>query len=69
MRWSQILDGLCRWPSTDAGSYIELFKNLGAAVRDGEELAVKWEEASAVIEMIELVHQSSREGRTVTVHQ
>ncbi|KAG6878111.1 hypothetical protein C0993_012115 [Termitomyces sp. T159_Od127] len=55
------------WPSEDAGQYIELFKNLGAAIRHQEDLAVKWEEATAVIEMIELAHKSAREGVTVGV--
>ncbi|KAG5636427.1 hypothetical protein H0H81_008102 [Sphagnurus paluster] len=50
------------WPSADKGQYIELFKNLGAAIRKEAEPAVKWEEATAVIEMIELAHRSSREG-------
>jgi hypothetical protein len=44
-----------------------LFKNLGAAIRNGAELAVKWEEATAVVEIIELAHKSSREGVTVQV--
>ncbi|KDR83581.1 hypothetical protein GALMADRAFT_133012 [Galerina marginata CBS 339.88] len=56
-----------RWPSSDAGAYMELFKNLGAAIRDGSELAVKWEEATAVVELIELAHRSSRDGVTVPV--
>ncbi|KAH0587310.1 hypothetical protein J132_09482 [Termitomyces sp. J132] len=55
------------WPSEDAGQYIELFKNLGAAIRHKAELTVKWEEATAVIEMIELAHKSAREGVTVRV--
>jgi predicted dehydrogenase len=55
------------WPSTDAGAYIELFRNLGSAIRHGAELAVKWEEATAVVEMIELAHRSSKEGITVKV--
>lgn len=55
------------WPSTDAGSYVDLFKNLGAAIRNGAEPAVKWEEATAVIEMVELAYQSSREGMTLLV--
>ncbi|KAG5341853.1 hypothetical protein C0989_007678 [Termitomyces sp. Mn162] len=59
--------GSFRWPSEDAGQYIELFKNLGAAIRHKAELAVKWEEATAVIEMIELAHKSAREGVTVRV--
>ncbi|KAG6880307.1 hypothetical protein C0992_000084 [Termitomyces sp. T32_za158] len=52
------------WPSVDAGQYIDLFKNLGAAIRHKGGLAVKWEEATAVIEMIELAHKSAREGVT-----
>jgi len=55
------------WPSIDAGSYIELFKNLAAGIRDNAKLMVEWEEATAVIEMIELAHQSSRSGVTVSV--
>ncbi|KAF8076238.1 hypothetical protein FPV67DRAFT_1470921 [Lyophyllum atratum] len=55
------------WPSTERGQYIELFKNLGATIRKEAEQAVKWEEATAVIEMIELAHKSSREGVTVSV--
>ncbi|KAF9469020.1 hypothetical protein BDZ94DRAFT_1357660 [Collybia nuda] len=55
------------WPSSAPGSYIELFKNLAAGIRHKAELAVKWEEATSVIEMIELAHQSSREGVTVSV--
>ncbi|KAF8914061.1 hypothetical protein CPB84DRAFT_1758277 [Gymnopilus junonius] len=54
-----------KWRSREAGGYIELFKNLGLAIREGAELVVKWEEASTVIEMIELAHESAKEGRTV----
>ncbi|KZT20776.1 NAD-P-binding protein [Neolentinus lepideus HHB14362 ss-1] len=55
------------WPTEEAGSYVELWKNLGEAIRSGKEQAVKWEESTAVIEMIELAHQSSKEGRTIAV--
>ncbi|KAK7049659.1 hypothetical protein VNI00_005690 [Paramarasmius palmivorus] len=55
------------WPSDDAGCYVELFKNLAAAIREGADQAVKWSEATAVIEMIELAHQSAKEGRTIEV--
>ncbi|TFK55837.1 NAD-P-binding protein [Heliocybe sulcata] len=55
------------WPTEEAGCYVELWKNLGEAIRNGKEQAVKWEESAAVIEMIELSHQSSKEGRTVPV--
>jgi predicted dehydrogenase len=57
----------CRWPSNDAGAYIGLFRNLAGAIRNGEELAVKWAEATTVIELVELAHQSAREGRTLSV--
>ncbi|EAU84919.1 oxidoreductase [Coprinopsis cinerea okayama7 len=53
------------WPTPDAGAYIELFQNLGAVIRAGSEPAVKWDEASAVIELIELAHESSRKGVTI----
>ncbi|KAK2466378.1 hypothetical protein APHAL10511_002020 [Amanita phalloides] len=56
------------WSSVDVGSYIELFKNLGAVIRDGAEPSVKWEEATAVVELIELAHRSAREGITVQCH-
>jgi predicted dehydrogenase len=55
------------WPSVEAGAYIELFRNLGDAIREGADLSVKWDEATAVIEMIELAHKSAREGITVQV--
>ncbi|CAA7259557.1 unnamed protein product [Cyclocybe aegerita] len=55
------------WPSKDPGAYIELFRNLGAAIREGAELVVKWEEATAVIKMVELAHKSSQEGMTIAV--
>lgn len=64
---AQVLNSFSSWPSADAGQYIELFKNLGAAIREGAELAVKWEQATAVIEMIELAHRSSKEKVTLSV--
>ena len=55
------------WPSEAPGQYVELFKNLAGAIRDNEELEVKWAETIQVIEMIELVYKSSEEGRTLDV--
>ncbi|KAJ8523427.1 hypothetical protein ONZ45_g26 [Pleurotus djamor] len=55
------------WPSEAPGSYINLFRNLASAIRNGSELDVKWEEATAVIEIVELARQSSKEGRTLDV--
>jgi predicted dehydrogenase len=60
------LTSILRWPS-EAGSYADLFRNLAAAIREGAELAIKWEEATAVIEMVELAHKSSKEGKTLVV--
>lgn len=64
-------DGAVRksvWPSKEPGSQINLFKDLAYAIRNpGAELAIKWEEATAVIEMIQLAHLSAKEGRTVDV--
>jgi hypothetical protein len=51
----------------DAGCYVELFKNIAAAIRECASLAVRWEEATAVIEMIELAKKSSSEGLTIDV--
>lgn len=56
-----------RWPSEEPGSQVSLFKDLWSAIRKATTPAVKWEESTAVIEMIELAHQSAREGRTVEV--
>ncbi|EIN10590.1 NAD(P)-binding protein [Punctularia strigosozonata HHB-11173 SS5] len=55
------------WPSTEQGQYAGLYKNLAGAIRHDEEMAVKWAESTAVIEMIELAHQSAKEGRTIAV--
>jgi len=49
----------CSWPSVEAGAYTDLFRNLGDAIRKGADLSVKWDEATAVIEMIELAHESA----------
>lgn len=58
---------LGRWPSAEQGAYIDLFRNLAGAIRHGEELMVKWEEAATVIEIIELAYRSSKERRTLDV--
>ncbi|KAJ3937309.1 MAG: hypothetical protein NXY57DRAFT_1034599 [Lentinula lateritia] len=55
------------WPSEEPGCYADLYRNLAAAIREGVETKVKWEEATAVIEMIELAKKSAKEGRTVDV--
>ncbi|KAF9222078.1 NAD(P)-binding protein, partial [Gyrodon lividus] len=55
------------WPSGDPGQYIGLFKNLAGAVRNDEEMEVKWAQTTQVIEMIELAYRSSAEGRTLEV--
>ncbi|KAI0320646.1 NAD-P-binding protein [Amylostereum chailletii] len=53
------------WPSIEAGVYANLFRNLAAVIRDGAEQAIKWEESTTVVEIIQLAHQSSKEGRTI----
>ncbi|OSC98664.1 oxidoreductase [Trametes coccinea BRFM310] len=55
------------WPSSERGTYIKLFENLAAVIRDGAEQAVKWEQSAEVIELIELAYQSAREERTLVV--
>ncbi|THH09930.1 hypothetical protein EW146_g8533 [Bondarzewia mesenterica] len=55
------------WPSSEPGSYVGLFRNLAAAIREGAEQAVKVEESALVIEIIELAKKSSKEGRTIEV--
>ena len=50
------------WPSIDPGQQVNLFRNLAGAIRNGDELVVKWEEATSVIEMVNLAHRSSKEG-------
>ncbi|PAV20804.1 hypothetical protein PNOK_0343100 [Pyrrhoderma noxium] len=56
-----------RWPTTEAGSYVELFKNLAEAIREDKEPAVKWSEVTNVIEIIEAARKSSKGGRTVNL--
>lgn len=55
------------WRSTEPGCYANLYRNLAAVIRNGAEMEVKWEEATAVIEIIELAKKSAREGRSVDV--
>ncbi|KZT20780.1 NAD-P-binding protein [Neolentinus lepideus HHB14362 ss-1] len=55
------------WPTEKKGSYTGLYVNVANAIRNGTQLMVKWEEATAVIEMIELAYLSQKEGRTVDV--
>jgi len=57
-----------RWPPHENGSYIKLYENLAASIREGAELAVKWEEATSVIQLVELAHQSAKEGKTLPVN-
>ncbi|KAI0751506.1 oxidoreductase [Daedaleopsis nitida] len=55
------------WPSTERGTYVELYENVAAVIREGTEQAVKWEESAEVIELIELAYKSAREERTLAV--
>jgi len=55
------------WPSINAGCYIELFQNLGDVIRGEATPHIKWEEAVAVVELIELAHESSRKAATIVV--
>lgn len=57
---------LNRIPS-EKGSYVSLYRNLAAAIREGSPLDVKWEEASVVIQLVELARQSALEGKTLDV--
>ncbi|KAG8828994.1 hypothetical protein FRC17_007227 [Serendipita sp. 399] len=52
---------------SEKGDYRALYRNLGAAIRDGEELKVKWKEAEMVMLIVDLAIVSSREGRTLDV--
>ena len=61
------LTGIWSWPSHESGAYVKLFENLAACIREGAELAVKWAEATDVVQLVELAHQSAREGKTLTV--
>ncbi|KAJ7781382.1 hypothetical protein B0H16DRAFT_1498218 [Mycena metata] len=64
--WHDVTTTKTIWPS-EPGCYADLFRNLAAAIREGAEQAIKWEEATAVIEMVELAHKSSKEGVTIVV--
>jgi hypothetical protein len=55
------------WPSVNAGCYIELFRNLGDVIHGEAIPHIKWEEAIAVVELIELAYESSRRAETILV--
>jgi predicted dehydrogenase len=44
-----------------------LYENLASSIREGAEAAVKWEEVTSVIQLVELAHQSAKEGKTLPV--
>ena len=67
LAFGSLLIFTCSWPSNENGSYIKLYENLAASIRDGKELAVKWEEATSVIQLVELARQSAKEGKTLPV--
>jgi len=49
------------------GSYLDLYRNLAAAIQSGAKQDVEWLEATQVIELIELSHKSCKDGRTLDV--
>lgn len=49
------------------GAYPSFYQNVYEAIREGQELQVKPEEAALSIHLIELAQQSSREQRTIIV--
>jgi len=55
------------WPTTEKGDNAALFVNLAEAIRQGKEQAIKWEESTDVIEIIQLAYQSAKEERTIDV--
>jgi hypothetical protein len=62
-----ICNGLwCRYESVP-GSYPSFYTALGKAIRGQGEPPVKVEESIELIRVLELAHQSSREGRTLDV--
>ena len=64
--FSQLKRSNNRVPSL-RGEYLNLYKNVAGAIRNGEELKVKWIEAAEVIEMINLTYKSCKEGKTLSV--
>jgi len=52
---------------SERGSYISLYRNVYASIREGAALDVRWEDASLVIHIIELAKQSAFAGRTLEV--
>ena len=58
---------ITRWPSSDNGSYIELFRNLAGVIRNDQEATVKWEQVITTLEVIEAAYLSSKEGRTISL--
>jgi predicted dehydrogenase len=51
------------------GTYLELYRTLAGAIRKGDPLGVKWDDAALNILLIELALQSSEQGRTIDVPQ
>ena len=49
------------------GNYLAFYENLFAAVRDGDSLAVKPQEARDVIRLIEACFESKRSRRVIEI--
>jgi len=55
------------WPTLESGAYVDLFRNLAGAIRNGVQIAVQWEEVITQLELIELAHASSKTGRSINL--
>lgn len=61
------IGGESRAVPTETGGYIEFYRRVGAAIRDGAPPPVDPADAREGLRLIELARQSAREGRTLPV--
>jgi scyllo-inositol 2-dehydrogenase (NADP+) len=63
--WNNNNEQVQRIP-TETGNYMAFYENLSEAIRYGQPLAVKPQEARNTIRILELAIESNREKRTIT---
>lgn len=54
-----------KYPTVSPPTYLEYYRIFARAIRGEGDVPVKAEEARDVLRIIELIEQSSREGRTL----
>ena len=49
------------------GEYAKIYPNVAGVIEGKEEPLVKWEESAAVVQILQLAFQSSKEQRTLPI--